>query len=495
MTLYININGDDIRSTENMTVVGRPGESIINRFYYELAKGIVKGVSVPGIGDLKNKSLVKDFEEHNNEAFAKITVQWDSAKQVLLGENPHQAHTVTLPKEYVEWLHNHRDSRYNSIARSLADRGNVVEIDLGNIYRNGLNLLVNNIDKDKEYECFVVSDTLVDDESAIAVAIRNKIGEGVPFIPFNEWKESVERYNKEKEEDEAFNNCTTIEACDSYLQAYPQGRYVSEVLARKAKLQKPSSLTISANGVSFVMKPVEGGSFLMGAQSKDDQEDNYDPDADNNEGPVHEVTLSDYYIGETQVTQALWKAVMGTEPTYNGGWTYGRGNNYPAYRVSWVDICGSDGKGTDPNCFLYKLNCLTGKCFRLPTEAEWEYAARGGRLLEGYPYSGSDDIDEVAWYDGNSGNETHAVKCKKANELGLYDMSGNVWEWCNDWYDNDYYEDSPSDNPKGPSSGSPRVLRGGGWGSDARNCRVSGRHGLDPGNGNYGSGFRLCLPQ
>lgn len=240
--------------------------------------------------------------------------------------------------------------------------------------------------------------------------------------------------------------------------------------------------TFTVNGVSFTMKRVEGGIFQMGATSEQGSE------AENSEKPVHSVTLSSYYMGDTEVTQALWKAVMGSEPTYNGGWEskYGRGNEYPAYRVSWNDI----------QEFIRKLNQKTGKNFRLPTEAEWEYAARGGKKSNGYKYAGSNIIGSVARYTETSNDKsTKPVKTKSPNELGLYDMSGNVYEWCNDWYGSDYYEKSSLSNPQGPSSGSYRVLRGGSWYSNARCCRVSYRRSDDSSSRFNYYGFRLCLSQ
>ena len=235
--------------------------------------------------------------------------------------------------------------------------------------------------------------------------------------------------------------------------------------------------TFTVNGVSFTMKYVEGGTFQMGATSEQGSE------ADSDEKPVHTVTLSSYYMGETEVTQALWKAVMGAEPSYNGGWEnqYGRGNDYPAYRVSWNDI----------QEFIRKLNQKTGKNFRLPTEAEWEYAARGGKKSKGHKYAGSNTIDNVAWYSSNSGSMTHAVKTKSPNELGLYDMSGNVYEWCSDWYGD--YSSGSQTNPTGASSGQYRVLRGGCWSHYAENCRVSNRINSNPDGGYIYNGFRVAL--
>ena len=227
-------------------------------------------------------------------------------------------------------------------------------------------------------------------------------------------------------------------------------------------------LTIIANGVSFVMKSVEGGTFQMGSN---------DSEAYGEEQPVHSVALSGYYMGETEVTQALWKAVMGSNPSIF------KGDNLPVEQVSWNDC----------QDFIRKLNQLTGMNFRLPTEAEWEFAARGGNQSNGYTYAGSNNIGSVAWYYDNSGSKSHAVKGKSPNELGLYDMSGNVWEWCSDWY-GDYGSGSQT-NPKGPSSGSDRVLRGGGWRSLAGSCRVSYRGNYDLGDRYNCDGFRLCLPQ
>ena len=227
--------------------------------------------------------------------------------------------------------------------------------------------------------------------------------------------------------------------------------------------------TFYVNGLSFEMVYVEGGSFDMGATYEQCS------DAYKDECPVHSVTLSGYYIGKCEVTQELWKAVMGSNPSHF------KGAQYPVESVSWNDC----------QNFIKKLNSLTGRTFRLPTEAEWEYAARGGNQSSHYKYSGSGNIDDVAWYDGNSGYKTHAVGTKTANELGIYDMSGNVYEWCSDWYGG--YSAGAQTNPQGPSSGSFRVLRGGSWYNSARRCRVSNRGFNDPGFSDIGYGLRLVL--
>ena len=239
----------------------------------------------------------------------------------------------------------------------------------------------------------------------------------------------------------------------------------------KCELTFFGNQTITVKGVTFTMIAVEGGTFKMGATSEQGS------DAYSDESPVHSVTLGSYYIGETEVTQELWQAVMGENPSYS------KGNQKPVEQVSWNDC----------QEFIKKLNQLTGKNFRLPTEAEWEYAARGGNKSKGYKYSGSNTIRNVAWYDGNSGSKTHDVKTKQANELGIYDMSGNVYEWCQDWYDSSYYSSSPSSNPKGPSSGSYRVLLGGSWFNLARYCRVSRRYYNYPDRRSNYYGLRLAL--
>jgi formylglycine-generating enzyme required for sulfatase activity len=230
-----------------------------------------------------------------------------------------------------------------------------------------------------------------------------------------------------------------------------------------------SRQTFTVNGVSFTMIGVEGGTFTMGATSEQVN------DASSAEKPSHQVTLSDFYIGETVVTQELWKAVMGSNPSHYTG------SQNPVDKVSWEDC----------QTFIRKLNQLTGHNFRLPTEAEWEYAARGGKKSRGYKYAGSNTIGDVAWYSDNSNDTTHPVKQKRANELGLYDMSGNVYEWCYDWYAS--YTSTAKTNPYGPSTGSEHILRGGSEHSNASSCRVSNRHKDTP-NGIFTNvGFRIAL--
>ena len=225
------------------------------------------------------------------------------------------------------------------------------------------------------------------------------------------------------------------------------------------------------DGICIEMVKVEGGTFMMGATSEM-------KNPNSNEKPVHQVTLTnDYYMGKYEVTQALWQAVMGSNPSEY------KGDNLPVETVSWNDC----------QKFISKLNSLTGRMFRLPTEAEWEYAARGGKESRGYQYSGSSNISDVAWYDENSGSKTHPVGTKQANELGIYDMTGNVWEWCSDWYSS--YSSSSQTNPTGSDSGSARVSRGGGWFNDASYCRLSVRFYYTPDFRLDILGLRLALSE
>jgi len=247
--------------------------------------------------------------------------------------------------------------------------------------------------------------------------------------------------------------------------------------AEKERIAREQIQTFTVKGVSFKMVSVAGGTFTMGATSEQGS------DAYSDESPTHQVTVSSFAIGQTEVTQELWEAVMGSNPSSF------KGAKRPVDKVSWNDC----------QTFITKLNQLTGKKFRLPTEAEWEYAARGGKNSKGYKYAGSNTIGDVAWYwdnipsqsSGNSGYGTQTVGTKKTNELGLYDMSGNVWEWCQDWYGN--YGSSSQTNPTGPSSGSDRVLRGGSWIDGAGNCRVSNRDRHHPDLRSIDHGLRLAL--
>ena len=226
---------------------------------------------------------------------------------------------------------------------------------------------------------------------------------------------------------------------------------------------------LTIKGVRYEMVWVRGGTFRMGATSEQSG------DEEDNEKPVHRVTLSSYYIGKTEVTQALWMAVMGNNPSSF------KGDNLPVERVSWNDC----------QEFVRKLNALTGQNFRLPTEAEWEFACRGGNNSRGYKFSGSNYIDNVAWYWDNYGGKTHPVATKSPNELGIYDMSGNVHEWCLDRYG--YYSSGAQTNPVGPYGGAYRVCRGGDKISHTWSCRSSSRSYDFPTYRSDSRGLRLAL--
>ena len=228
----------------------------------------------------------------------------------------------------------------------------------------------------------------------------------------------------------------------------------------------------TVNGVTFKLIKVPKGTFTMGTKSVDGST------VDEAEQPTRMVTISDFCIGETEVTQQLWQAVMGKNPSKMIG------ENLPVNNVSWNDC----------QKFIDSLNVLTNLWLRLPTEAEWEYAARGGQNSSGYVYSGSNTLDEVGWYTANSNNQLHEVKQLMPNELGIYDMSGNVLEWCQDWYSPTYYQTSEEYNdPAGPTKGTMRVQRGGRFNWLGNDCRVSRRLADNPNKGDVTVGLRLAI--
>ena len=269
----------------------------------------------------------------------------------------------------------------------------------------------------------------------------------------------------------------TISISKAGYNTYTQSVVITEskTTTLNATLTKQAATTITptptatSNIGNIEMIFVKGGTFTMGATAEQGS------DAFDFEKPTHSVTVSDFYIGKYEVTQAQWRAVMGSNPSCF------KGDNLPVENVSWNDV----------QEFITKLNAQTGKKYRLPTEAEWEYAARGGNQSKGYKYSGSNSISNIAWYDANSNKMTHIVGQKSPNELGIYDMSGNVWEWCQDWYGS--YSSSSQTNPTGPSSGSYRVLRGGCWYTFAGICRVSNLTYYNPDYRSRCYGFRLAL--
>ncbi|MBA7529429.1 Hercynine oxygenase [subsurface metagenome] len=219
-------------------------------------------------------------------------------------------------------------------------------------------------------------------------------------------------------------------------------------------------------GGTIEMAFVEGGTFQMGSNI-----------GGSDEKPAHTVRIKSFYIGKYEVTQKQWREVMEKNPSRFSGC-----DNCPVENVSWNDV----------QEFISKLNAKTGMNYRLPTEAEWEYAARGGNKSRGYEYSGSNKVGDVAWYYENSEKKTHAIGLRQSNELGIYDMSGNVWEWCSDTYSHIYYKTTPMDNPKGPYTSNYRVLRGGSWFNNQDSCRTANRNRLTPDFSYFNIGFRLA---
>ena len=302
-------------------------------------------------------------------------------------------------------------------------------------------------------------------------------------------EESRKREAEEEDKWQLSEKNATIKGYNEFILVYPNSKYVAlakhrnveienlekleterlqceekERLQRKEKeLKEKEESEKIITDLNMEMVFVECGTFNMGDKVSYSAQ------------PIHSVTLSNFYIGKYPVTQKQWMKVMGSNPS-----TY-KGKDNPVGNVSYFDC----------QKFVVRLNKLTGKKYRLPTEAEWEYAARGGKKSKGYEYAGSNNINEVAWFERNSSRSSHPVGEKVPNELGLYDMSGNVWEWCNDWYGN--YESGVQTNPQGPALGIYRMFRGCSWGEIADNCRVSNRCPNEPGFRDDGLGFRLGL--
>lgn len=233
------------------------------------------------------------------------------------------------------------------------------------------------------------------------------------------------------------------------------------------------------------MVKVDAGTFYMGAQKDSVEYYNYDENATSLESPVHEVTVGEFYINKYEVTQALWKAVMGRHNDKKDEFDqwedgFGKGDNYPAYRITFEEV----------ETFIGKLNEYTGLNFTLPTEAQWEYAARGGKDTYYSLYAGGDNVIEFAWIDQNS-DKCSEVGKKNPNTLGLYDMSGNVWEMCQDWY-YDYTADAV-ENPVGEAYTGHKVFRGGSWNTNAQQARVTARYKQGIHYRDYNTGFRLVL--
>jgi len=304
-------------------------------------------------------------------------------------------------------------------------------------------------------------------ESGAAKAIDAVIDSDLHICKIRQIRKLENDYNlRQFAAEEVVNMLALILRGDSTTTVIPQPSKQENFPETQPQPASGKNYSESKYGIDMVY--VKGGTFMMGATPEQEG------DCYAREKPVHEVTLSDFYIGKYPVTQAQWKAVMAKKPSHF------KGDNLPVEFMSW----------NDAQEFIRKLNHMTGNDYRLPTEAEWEYAARGGNRSLGYKYSGSDDIEEVAWYINNSGYKLHPVGTKKANELGIYDMSGNAWEWVSDW--DGKYGGNPQSNPQGPADGSNRIVRGGSWDYHAKHARVSFRYYRAPGLRLSFLGFRLA---
>lgn len=314
--------------------------------------------------------------------------------------------------------------------------------------------------------------------------VCNEWPERIAGLSDGQWQKLLQLLAKEREQ--------RPEKLVDFLKSMtePEPKVEPKVEAKVASGGQPKTYTEPKTGMEFIW--VEGGRFQMGSKSGSSDEE-----------PVHWVKVAGFYMAKYPITQGQWKALMdGANPSH-----FKKGDDYPVENISWDDVtkiylsklnkegddCPVENISWDyvTKIYLSKLNQLGNGTYRLPTEAEWEYAARSGGKAE--TYAGSENLDKVGWYDGNSGGSTHPVGKKQPNGLGLYDMSGNVWEWCLDWYDS--YPSSPEvnplDNPRGPDSGSYRVRRGGSWGSSAKYCRTAHRHVCTPDDRYYNLGFRL----
>jgi sulfatase modifying factor 1 len=275
-------------------------------------------------------------------------------------------------------------------------------------------------------------------------------------------KDELGEQQAERERGEAERLATKRKAA---LQLIPTDMLAKAGLSKAQRLV-PTVHTDPMTGMAFVL--VKGGCYLMGSNS-----------GDSDDNPVHKVCVDDFYLGKYEVTQAQYEKMTGSNPSNL------KGNDRPVELVNWDDA----------QSYLRILNNRSGKSYRLPTEAEWEFAARSGGRDETYEgTSGESSLGDYTWYGENSGKQTHPVGQKRANNLGLYDMTGNVWEWCSDWYESGYYGKSPRNNPQGAGSGSVRVIRGGSWYCAAWHTQTTFRGRVRPGSRDFNMGFRVAFP-
>ena len=433
-TLYIQITSSPAPEASADLVVYPADMSnyFCNYLEYEFVDGLQMPDGTPCYKEMKPGSLLLAFASEREEAYQSILRQWENIQRDLLREAPapDTRYEVTLPKEYIKWLLSQEGYIYQKVGEKLV-ANNILSLSAEDLYEEFtvpcIHQLTDYLRKHPgEFDRFVFSEEGIKSSSRIVKALHEVDGKPV-FYRLLLWQQEEE-----------------------------------EKQANEDRIRSNQEFTV--NGVSFTMIYVQAGSFYMG--SKEGKE---------NEKPVRLVMLNrDFYIGQFPVTQKLWKAVMGSEALCTV-----KGEDLPVTNISW-DEC---------QVFVRRLSELTGKDFHLPTEAQWEYAAKGGVHSKGFKYAGSDNLDEVAWHHENSKGTPHEVGMKKPNELNIYDMSGNVSEWCNDSYH------SPSNsmtNKKNHIFALNRVYRGGGY-SSGYNCRTSARDYWRS-NGRLSSvGLRLAL--
>ena len=530
MILFVNINSIPVESVLDGTKVVdcKINVSFCNHIGLLLIEGLTDSHGTPACQLVNQPSnLLIDYKQVDEAGFAAIISEWEQRiLPRLFNEtfSKNQRFDILIPESYTEWLSQHINDVYSEAGKKLKRESNVVHLSAAKLQKDVVeeiwDILEHNIlYSEKNTKWFTLSDGRISEDSEFIKDVL-EIFPDIRFMSLETYMDLMETERKDKIEacieenvnieeaetsseenvniegteaskeenvniEEAEANSeknVNIEGTEANSEENETSAMVAvanreenmKITVKEVRRKSCNILTFNANGVFFDMIPINGGTFMMGATP----EQLYD--AWDCEKPKHNVTLSDYYLGEFEVTQALWQAVMGYNPSPI------QGDNLPVVKVSWND-CQS---------FISKLNeiCskqLEGKRFALPTESQWEYAARGGNKSRGYKYSGSNSLNFVAWHRDNSGNTLHAVGMKSSNELGLYDMTGNVGEWCSDWY-GAYDFDSLTD-PTGPSSGFFRVHRGGSWSGSMKFCRVSHRLSGAPNITDSNLGFRLAL--
>lgn len=500
MILFLNINSKPIEVMREDTLVidCKLIGSFCNFTGRLLLEGLTDMYGTP-VSLLVNHpgKLLFDFKQENEVCFDAIISEWEKIiLPRLFNESAldGQYYEFQMPYEYTEWLIQHIDGIFSEAGKKLKREGNILHFSASKLQRNVVNKVMDMLEyniqhSDENFEWFTLSDGRIQKDSAFVNVVEEKCG-CIRFIDleaynlFNDSQTISEIINESElvdgtyEEEPERQELEDIEYSESESELTEKTTEEETYCKARAEFKRgiPNILTFNANGVVFDMMPVEGGTFKMGATREQSS------DAWDTEMPKHRVTLSSYYIGELEVTQALWQAVMGTNPSQKQGY------NLPVDRVSWNDC----------QNFITKLNELCSdqlgeKHFALPTESQWEFAARGGGKSRGYKYSGSNYLDDVAWFEDNSDGVLHAVGMKSPNELGLYDMNGNINEWCSDLFA--YYDKHRKVNPTGPSTDDiiVHVIRGGNINNDATQCRVSSRNSTHPDCRNSCLGFRLAL--